>query len=186
MYLIVGLKCACLEEISTAGFHRKECLNIIHWLHRNLCLTTHLYSIATPVTLREADLRFSSLLCLAFLLPGTASAQSLSASGVAGYLSEWQLSAKLSETPTTGEFTGPLNIKHIGLCTHDGPDEIISEINLRIADVKPWFAKAKSEIKATFILDGSLCTLTGTFSGTYKGYMDCANTKGVPVTLSVK
>ncbi|MEI9923843.1 MAG: hypothetical protein WDN50_10355 [Bradyrhizobium sp.] len=130
-------------------------------------------------------MRFSYLLSLAALLPGAASAQSLSASGVAGYLSEWQLSAKLSET-TTGEFTGPLNIKHTGLCTHDGPDEVVTEINLRIADVKPWFAKAKSQIKATFVLDGSSCTLTGTFAGTYKGYMDCANTKGVPVTLSVQ
>jgi hypothetical protein len=133
-------------------------------------------------------LRFSPLLCLAILLPdaGAAFAQSLTASGVAGYLSEWQLSAKLSQNPTTGEFTGPLNIKHVGLCTHEGPDETTTQIDLRITDAKHWFAKAKSEIKATFVMDGSACTLTGSFSETYKGYMDCANAKGVPIELSLK
>ena len=133
-------------------------------------------------------MRFPPLLHLAVLLSAAsaASAQSLSASGVAGYLSEWQLSATLAPTPTTGEFTGPLNIKHVGLCTHDGPDEITTQIDLRIIDVKAWFAKAKTEIKASFVMNGSACTLTGSFSGTYRGSMDCANTRGIPVEISMK
>src|ERR1700749_3087287 len=51
---------------------------------------------------------------------------------------------------------------------HDGPDEITTQISLRITDANSWFAKARSEIKATFIMDGSECRLTGRFSGTYK------------------
>ena len=125
----------------------------------------------------------SALLSLA---ASNASAQSLSAIGVAGYLSEWQLKAQLSRTSTTGEFTGPLSIKHVGLCTHDGPDEITTQLNLRIIDAKLWFAKARSEIKATFVMDGFECTLAGSFSGTYRGSMDCAGTKGIPVEVSVK
>jgi hypothetical protein len=137
---------------------------------------------------RETNLRFYSLLLSAVLLfaSGPASAQTLSASGVAGYLSEWQLNARLSPTPAGGEFAGPMQIKHVGLCTHDGPDEITTQLNLRISDTKTWFAKARSEIKATFVMDGSECTLTGSFSGTYRGSMDCASAKGIPVEISVK
>jgi hypothetical protein len=142
-------------------------------------------SFASP---QGIDLRFCSFLLSAVLLfaGGIASAQTLSASGVAGYLSEWQLNAELSRTATNGEFTGPLRIKHIGLCTHDGPDETTTQLNLRMSDAKSWFAKARSEIKATFVMDGSECTLTGSLSGTYRGSMDCGNAKGVPIEITVK
>lgn len=133
-------------------------------------------------------MRFYPLLFSAALLfvGGTAAAQSLSASGAAGYLSEWQLNAQLSRGPTTGEFTGPMSIRHVGLCTHDGPDEITTQLNLRISDAKPWLAKARSEIQATFVMNGSECTLTGSFSGTYRGSMDCAGARGIPIEISVK
>ena len=133
-------------------------------------------------------MRFCSLLLSAVLLfaGGIGSAQTLSASGVAGYLSEWQLNAELSRTATSGEFTGPMSIKHIGLCTHDGPDEITTRLKLRMSDAKPWLAKARSEIKATFVMDGSECTLTGSFSGTYRGSMDCGSAKGVPIEITVR
>jgi hypothetical protein len=137
---------------------------------------------------REIHLRFYLLLLSAavWFAAGPASAQSLSATGVAGYLSEWQLNAQLARSSAEGEFAGPLSIKHVGLCTHDGPDEITTQISLRITDANPWFAKARSEIKATFIMDGSECRVTGRFSGTYKGSMDCASAKGIPVEIIFK
>jgi hypothetical protein len=87
----------------------------------------------------------------------------------------------VTETPSGGEFAGPLAMKHIGLCRHDGPEEKISEIKLQMAGFKPW-----SQVQATLIMDGVTCTLSGRFSGTYTGFMDCTGAKGVPVTLSVK
>jgi hypothetical protein len=130
---------------------------------------------------------FYPLLSAALLFAGTtASAQSLSVSGVAGYLSEWQLSAQLSPASASAEFTGPMSIKHVGLCTHDGPDEIITRLTLRTTEAKPWSVKSKSEINATFVVDGAECTLTGSFAGTYRGSMDCASVKGIPVEISVK
>jgi len=137
---------------------------------------------------REIDVRFFYLLLSAALLfaGNTASAQSLSVSGVAGYLSEWQLTAQLSPASASAEFAGPMSLKHVGLCTHDGPDEIIARVTLRTTEAKPWSAKSKSEIKATFVMDGAECTLTGSFSGTYRGSMDCAGVKGIPVEISVK
>lgn len=127
------------------------------------------------------------LLSATLLFAGTpASAQSLSAIGIAGYLSEWQLDARLSPTSTEGEFAGPMSIKHVGLCTHDGPDETTTQLILKMTDAKSWFAKARSEVRATFVIDGSECRLAGSFSGTYRGAMDCTGTKGVPIEISIK
>jgi hypothetical protein len=111
---------------------------------------------------------------------GAGSAEPLTVSGTAGYLSEWQLSGNVTEIPS-GEFIGPLAMKHIGLCSHGGPEEKVTEIKLRMTGFKPW-----SQIQATFVMDGATCSLAGRFSGTYTGFMDCADTKGVPVTISVK
>jgi hypothetical protein len=147
-------------------------------------------------------LRVRSSLLLFLVAPilvvvaGAASAQPLTVSGTAGYLSEWQLSGNVTETPSEGEFTGPLAMRHIGLCSHDGPDEKVTEIKLRMTGAKPWSQASSSQasssqvpwsqLQATFIMDGVTCSLGGRFSGTYRGFMDCADTKGVPVTLSLK
>jgi hypothetical protein len=122
------------------------------------------------------------------VVAGAASAQPLTVSGTAGYLSEWQLSGNVTETPSEGEFTGPLAMRHIGLCSRDGPEEKVTEIKLRMTGSKPrsQIPVPWSQVQATFIMDGATCTLSGRFSGTYTGFMDCAGAKGVPVTLSVK
>ena len=138
-------------------------------------------------------MRFRSALHLAALAPlvvaGAASGQVLSVSGTAGFLSEWQFDGSVTEAAAADEFAGSLAMKHVGLCAHDGPDERVSEIRLRVTGPKPWSAKSKpakgTEVKATFVLDGTMCTASGRFSGTYTGVMDCAGTRGVPVTLSV-
>ena len=132
---------------------------------------------------------FLLLLVAGFLVgvAGAASAQPLTVSGVAGYLSEWQLSGSVTEAPG-GEFTGPLAIKHIGLCSHDGPQEEITEIRLRTTGFNPrsQVSVPWSQVQASFIMEGVTCAFGGRFSGTYTGFMDCAGAKGVPVTLSVK
>jgi len=135
-------------------------------------------------------LRFCLPFRLAALFPlavaGAASGQPLSISGVAGFLSEWQLSGTLNETGTAGEFTTTLDMKHVGLCSQNGPEEKLTEMKLRLTGSRSWLARARSEISATFDIDGSICTLSGAFSGTFTGFMDCPGTKGVPITFSVK
>ena len=135
-------------------------------------------------------MRFCSPLGLAALFPlaiaGAASGHPLSISGVAGFLSEWQLSGTLTETGTAGEFTTNLDMKHVGLCSQNGPEEKVTEMKLWLTGSRSWLARAKSEVRATFVMDGTICTLYGVFSGTYTGFMDCAGTKGVPITFSVK
>src|SRR4051812_31066147 len=91
---------------------------------------------------QEADLRSGFALRLAALvslaLAGPASGQSMSVRGTAGFLSEWQFSGSVAQTSAADEFTGSLAMKHVGLCTHDGPDERVSDIRLRLSGPKPW------------------------------------------------
>jgi hypothetical protein len=108
---------------------------------------------------QESDLRFGSPLRLAALFP-------LAIAGAA-----------------SGH---PLSMKHVGLCSQNGPEEKVTEMKLWLTGSRSWLARAKSEVRATFVMDGTICTLNGVFSGTYTGFMDCAGTKGVPITFSVK
>src|SRR5271166_4984486 len=66
------------------------------------------------------------------LAASAADARSLQIHGVTGYLSEYDLSASVSGEDSKGkeELSGPLNIKHVGLCTHNGPDEMLSYLKL--------------------------------------------------------
>jgi hypothetical protein len=45
--------------------------------------------------------------------------------GKTGYLGEYGLSGTVSEQIASGikAYSGPLAVKHVGLCTHDGPKE---------------------------------------------------------------
>ena len=112
-----------------------------------------------------------------------ARAHSWRVTGTTGYLSEWELSGNVTETASgrVKEFSGPLIARHVGLCSQDGPEEKPAEIKLQIMK-----SGSLSQIRATMTMNGTKCTFSGTISDTYAGLMDCANAKGVPVTLSVK
>jgi len=112
-----------------------------------------------------------------------APAQSLRVTGKAGYLSEWEVSGNVTESISgrVREFSGPVIMKHVGLCSQAGPEEKVAEIKLQIAK-----SSLLPRFHATMTMDGSKCTFSGTFSDTYNGLMDCADAKAVPITLSIK
>lgn len=124
---------------------------------------------------------------LFFLLIGlgalatTARAQSLQVTGHAGVLGEWELNATV--TPTVSqrakEFSGPLTMKHVGLCTQDGPEEKIGEMRIQISG-------SSSRMKAILLVDGVECTHSGRFTNSYTGLMNCPDRRAVPLTLWVK
>jgi hypothetical protein len=84
------------------------------------------------------------------------SAQSLEVLGYAGVLGEWELTATIAEmaSPQGKEFSGPLTMKHVGLCTQDGPEEKMGEIRLKLS-------AAPSRLHATLSVDGEECTYSG-------------------------
>ena len=52
--------------------------------------------------------------------------------GMTGYLGEYELSSIVSEQVANGikEYSGPLAVKHVGLCTRDGPQETTGQIRI--------------------------------------------------------
>jgi hypothetical protein len=109
-------------------------------------------------------------------------AQAAEVSGKLGYLSEWEVSAKVGDRVAQGrrEFSGPLTVRHVGVCAPGRPVEMTGEIRYRIAG---W---ATRRMEATLVIDGTECGFEGKFSGTYDGVLTCPQWRGVPVSLSVK
>ena len=106
------------------------------------------------------------LICLSALAT-PARAQLLEVTGYAGYLGEWELTATVTESASNGtnEFSGPLSMKHVGLCSQDGPEEKTGEMRLRLSG-------SSSEMKATLLVEGVECTYSGKLSDVYKGMMN--------------
>jgi hypothetical protein len=86
------------------------------------------------------------------------------------------------ESRSTGEtFVGPLTWKHVGLCSVNGPEERVGEIQLQIH--RSWLA-AKIEAKLTFGDDQ--CVYSGAFAEGTTGLMTCGNGAAVPLRLDLK
>lgn len=127
-------------------------------------------------------MRLGAVLLLLATLMQPAQAGSAWVSGKVGFLSEWELSAEVNENATTGrkDFSGPLTIKHIGLCAVGRTVEMSGEIRYRITG---WL---KPRMQATLVIEGVKCDFDGALSETYDGVISCPPWRNVPVSLSVK
>jgi hypothetical protein len=114
-------------------------------------------------------------------LVAPARAQSLEIHGKTGYMGEYELSSTVSrQTSNEGkEYSGPLTVRHVGLCTRDGPKESVGEIRLQLSS---W----SSRVTATLEFDGSKCTYKGFLSESYHGFMDCSDASSLPLRLWTK
>ena len=108
----------------------------------------------------------------------TAEAETLEVLGQAGVLGEWELTAKLTATGAQKEFSGSMEMKHVGLCTVDGPERKTGEIKLQLSGT--------SRVKATLIVDGVACTYAGRKSDSYSGPMRCPDRREVPLLIWLK
>jgi hypothetical protein len=110
-----------------------------------------------------------------------ARAEPLQIHGTTGYAGEYELSGNVSEQDLNGkkEFSGPLTVRHVGLCTRDGPKETVGEIRFELA-------KLSSSITATLDFDGSKCAYKGVLSESYHGFMDCGRAGSLPLRLWTK
>jgi hypothetical protein len=111
-----------------------------------------------------------------------AQAEPLQVTGVIGYLSEWQVTGAVAETAsgTTTKFAGALTMKHVGLCSQNGPEEKIADVRLEVTrSTRPH------RLHASLVFDGARCTFGGMLTHSYSGFMDCPSAKGVPITLSI-
>ena len=114
-------------------------------------------------------------------LAAPAQAKSLQLVGYAGVLGEWELTATVTENARgwTREFSGPLSMKHVGICTQDGPEEKSGEIRFQISALS-------SRLDATLLVEGVACSYSAGPSDPYSGMMACPDREAVPLKLWLK
>jgi hypothetical protein len=112
-----------------------------------------------------------------------AHARSLRIDGKSGYLSEWDVRADVTATRSQGreEFSGPITLRHVGLCSPNGAVEKSGTIQFHISK-SLW----SSQIHATLLIDGAKCTYNAKLSDGSSGFMDCPGGTAVPLSLSVQ
>ena len=105
-------------------------------------------------------------------------AQPLEVIGYSGYLGEWELTATVTVTASPGKtYSGPLMMKHVGLCTQDGPEEKTGVMQLELS---------ASRMDATISVGGVECRYSGRLSDSYTGTMTCPDREAVPLRMWVK
>lgn len=111
----------------------------------------------------------------------SANAETLQVAGQAGHLGEWELTANVTAEMQGGkkQFAGPLVMKHVGICSVDGPEEKTGQIKFQMTG-------AASRIKATLVIEGKECTFAGVLSATHQGTMECRDGAPLPVSLWVQ
>jgi hypothetical protein len=109
-----------------------------------------------------------------------AAAETLEVLGQLGVLGEWELTATMTSA-TNGarkQFSGPLVMKHVGICTVDGPEEKTGEIQLQLF--------GSSRVKATLVVAGVRCTYAGRKSDSFNGALRCPDQRDVPLLMWLK
>jgi hypothetical protein len=106
-----------------------------------------------------------------------AHAQSLQLIGYSGYLGEWEVTATVTEdTSGREQYAGPMTMKHVGICTQEGPEERTGKIRLQRS-------ASLSRLNATLSVDGVECTYSGQLLDSYTGTMNCPDREAVPLRL---
>jgi hypothetical protein len=115
------------------------------------------------------------------LLATPAGGQSREVLGYAGVLGEWELTATVTQTSSWWgqKFSGPLTMKHVGICTQDGPEVKMGDIQLQLSPFS-------SRVQATISIAGEACTLSVDASPAAQGAMSCPGRRPVPLTLWLK
>lgn len=107
-------------------------------------------------------------------------AQSLQVLGYAGVLGEWELTGNVTgkASSRTKDYAGPVTMKHVGVCTQEGPEQKTGEMRIQLS--------GSSRMKATLLLDGVECTYNGRLSDNYTGIMSCPDRSSVPLVIWLK
>jgi hypothetical protein len=107
-----------------------------------------------------------------------AQAQSFSASGQIGYLQEWEIKGSLAKTSTrTGaDYSGPVTLRHVGLCSVNGVEQKSGIVQLKVS---------RSRLEGTLAMDDDSCRIDASVSQPYAGLLNCRNGQGVPINISI-
>ncbi|MBL6652348.1 MAG: hypothetical protein ISP49_12190 [Reyranella sp.] len=103
-----------------------------------------------------------------------ANPDSLDITGYTGRLGEWEVTAAVVRTGN--ELVGPMTMKHVGICTQEGPQEKTGELRLRLSSFTP-------QVVAALVVDGVECAYRGPLSEAHLGELLCPERRPVPITL---
>jgi len=105
-----------------------------------------------------------------------ANAQSVQVTGKFGYLSEYELTANVAANrpEANGEFSGPMIVRHVGLCTHEGPNQEDGQIRLKLSG---------AQITGVLLFGGRECSYSGKLSQADVGEMKCPGAPAVPISI---
>jgi hypothetical protein len=107
-------------------------------------------------------------------------AQSYSVNGQVGYLQEWELKANLAKTITDSgvSYDGPVTLRHVGLCSVNGPEEKSGVVRLMVS-------RRTSAVEGTLALKDDTCRIVASASKSHSGLLNCRDGQGVPIQFSI-
>jgi hypothetical protein len=111
---------------------------------------------------------------------GSAMAQSYSVNGQVGYLGEWEMKANLARTTTASgvNYDGPVMLRHVGLCSVNGPEEKSGVVRLTMS-------RKTSAVEGTLALKDDTCRIVASASKSHSGLLNCRDGQGVPISFSI-
>jgi hypothetical protein len=115
------------------------------------------------------------------IVAATAAAEPYAASGQVGYLQEWELKASLAKSVSGRkiEYSGPVTLRHVGLCSINGVEEKSGNIRLTMS-------RAPAAAEGTLALEGDSCRIVANQAPSYSGLLTCRNGQGVPISFSIE
>jgi hypothetical protein len=115
------------------------------------------------------------------IVAATAAAEPYAASGQVGYLQEWELKANLAKTVSGSkiEYSGPVTLRHVGLCSANGVEEKSGSMRLTMS-------RAPAAAEGTLALEGDSCRVVANQAPSYSGLLTCRNGQGVPISFSIE
>jgi hypothetical protein len=110
-----------------------------------------------------------------------ATAEPYAASGQVGYLQEWELKASLAKTMSGGriEYSGPVTLRHVGLCSVNG-------VEAKSGNMRLTMSRAPGAAEGTLAMEGDSCRIVATKVPSYSGLLTCRNGQGVPISFSIE
>ncbi len=106
--------------------------------------------------------------------------QSMEVLGYTGQLGEWELKANLARAgDANGELSGPVNMRHVGICSVDGPEEKNGTMRMRLSG---W----SSQVEARLTIDGVECLYRGPLADGHESELTCPDRRPTPITLWAK
>jgi hypothetical protein len=118
---------------------------------------------------------------MTWMIAAAAGAEPYAASGQVGYLQEWELKASLARTVSGGrtEYSGPVTLRHVGLCSVNGVEEKSGNMRLTLS-------RAPGAAEGTLAMEGDSCRVVATQPPSYTGLLTCRNGQGVPISFSIE